>query len=297
MPQPWTSKLYIPVLAGLLSCFPSFVLAADTNEEIAEPGLFEGDPGETSTGWPRLTLAAGVAYLDADGVLAARPPASPPVTIINFDRVGLDEFDSSHWLSLTYRSRNSRWGGWFANWRYDVTGERIWENEWSVSGEQTIPVGAQVTSAFDADWYIAELTYSIVQNEKVDAGIGIGLHAVDLQTDLTARIDVGDDGVEAVQGDLNTLAPLPNFLAYAYWEISPKWNTVARMGWFGLEYDIYSGQMINAHFVLNYQLTPRLGVGAAYQLVRLDVDVERKNYREIYDIDFAGPMFFATFRF
>jgi hypothetical protein len=297
MPQLWASKLFLLVLAGVICCHPFSAVAQDTDDDESQLDLFDEDVEQNQTGWPLLSFSAGVAYLDADGVLGARPPNSPPITIINFDRIGLDESDSSYWLSLTWRSRKSRWGAWFASWSYDVAGERSWDHEWEVSDGLTIPVGARVVSAFDADWYLAELTYSFVQTDKVDAGVGIGVHAVDLDTELTAQIEVGDGRVEIIQGDLNTLAPLPNLVAFASWQILPKWGAIVRVGWFGLDYDIYSGTMANAHFMLNYQATPRFTLGAAYQFVRLDVDIERKHYEEIYDIDFEGPMIFGRFRF
>lgn len=277
---------------------PAKAQEAETpDDETGAVDLFDADIEKTKTGWPRFTILAGVVYLDADGVLGARPPNSPPITIINFDAVGLDESDASHWITLNWRAPSSRWGVWFANWRYDVTGQRSWETEWEISPAVTIPVGASVLSEFDANWYIAEATYSFIQNESVDAGIGFGLHVVDLETTLTASINVGDGSIDVVNGDLDTLAPLPNILAYVYWEALPRWNLVGRIGWFGMSYDIYSGQMLNAHMMLSYEATPRFSLGAAYQFVRLDVDIERKYYREIYDIDFEGPMFYARYRF
>lgn len=293
------TNLYLTLLVVSLA-LNTHALAKEPEDSLDETGpvdLSDSDVETTAQGWPRFSLSAGVAYLDADGVLGARPPNSPPITIINFDRVGLDESDASHWFSLTWRARESRWGAWFANWRYDVNGDRIWESEWPIAPGQTIPVGARVNSEFDADWYIAEVTYSFIQNESMDAGIGFGLHTVDLDTELTAQVDIGDGRIEVVQGDLSTLAPLPNVLGYLYWDFLPRWNLVARLGWFGMEYDRYSGQMVNAHLMASYEFNPRFSLGAAYQFVRLDVDIERKYYREIYDIDFEGPMVYARLRF
>lgn len=277
---------------------PSFASdLEDTETHDDSLDLFDNDAEYKESGWPVLSIAVGAAYLGADGVLGARPPNAPPVTIIDFDRIGLDESDSSHWFTLTWRSKNTRWGAWFANWRYDVNGQRNWSGDWPLDENISIPVGARLESQFDADWYIIEATYSFFQNEKIDAGIGIGLHIVDLKTDLSAHIDVGNESVEIYRGDLDTLAPLPNILAYMHWRFHPRWETVMRAGWFGLDYDIYSGSMTNAHAMLSFMVTERFSLGAGYQFVRLDLDIERKNYQEIYDIDFYGPMLFARFRF
>ena len=83
----------------------------------------------------------GVTYLGADGSFSARLPDGKEVTIINFDLAGLDERDSSYWLTLNWRSASSRWGAWFGSWQYDVTGSRVWEDSLPIGGTE-IPVGA-----------------------------------------------------------------------------------------------------------------------------------------------------------
>ena len=198
---------------------------------------------------------------------------------------------------MTWRSDKSRWGAWFANWRYDVNGVRSWEDEIQLPDGPLIPVGARVESQFDASWYILEATYSIFRSERLDAGIGLGLHTVELDTRLAAQVNIGEEQVEVVQGDLAALAPLPNILAYVNWEFLPGWDFIGRLGWFGMDYDKYSGQMTNAHLMVTYAISDRFSLGGAYQFVSLDVDVEEKRYTQKYDVDFAGPMLFLRFRF
>jgi len=186
---------------------------------------------------------------------------------------------------------------WFGSWRYDVIGSRVWDDSLELPEGGAIPAEASVISDFDAQWYILEATYSFYRSETVDTGIGLGVHVVDLDTSLTATIRVGDRETELVTGSLDTLAPLPNVLAYVSWKFKPKWMLIARLGYFTLDYDKYSGDMTNAHAMVSYSISPRWGLGASYQFVDLDLDVERTDYTEVYDIDFAGPMVFARFRF
>jgi len=62
---------------------------------------------------------------------------------------------------------------------------------------------------------------------------------------------------EVISGSLDTLAPLPNVLAYLSWKFTPRWMFIARLGYFTLDYDKYSGDMTNAHVMLNYSISPR----------------------------------------
>jgi len=270
---------------------------AETKDSVPGLDLFDEDAEETRKGWSQLHVAAGIMYLDADGRLSARLPDGNDVPIIDFDRAGLDESDTSYWLSVNWRSANSRWGAWFGSWRYDVNGTNIWEDSLELPNGGEVPVGASVTSDFDAQWYILEATYSFYRSETIDTGIGLGIHAVDLDTTITARVQIGDQEAEVITGNLDTLAPLPNVLAYLSWKFTPRWMLIARLGYFTLDYDKYSGDMTNAHVMVNYSISPRWALGAAYQFVDLDLDVDETDYVQVYDIDFAGPMIFARFRF
>lgn len=287
------------VLTLLLFAFP--VTAQDSDaageEEVPNLDLFDDDAERTKEGWIQFYASLGVTYLDADGRMGIQLPDGDYVPIIDFDRAGLDETDSSYWLTLNWRSANSRWGAWFGSWRYDVTGSRIWEKPVEIPGKGPVPAGAYVQTTFDAKWYILEGTYSFYRSKTIDTGIGIGLHTVDLNTTINARIEVAEASKEVVSERLDTLAPLPNVLAYLHWKFAPNWSFVGRYGWFGLDYKDYSGQMTNAHAMVNYEFSPRWALGMGYQFVNLDLEVDKTKYVQDYDIQFSGPMAYLRFHF
>lgn len=269
---------------------------ADGTDDVSTLDLFDEDAELTKKGWLQFYVSGGFTYLDGDGKFSVRLPDGNDVTIIDFDRAGLKETDSSYWLTLNWRSRNSRWGAWFGSWQYDVVGSRVWQDSLPIGGQE-IPVGASVTSAFDAQWYILEATYSFYRSESVDTGIGIGIHTVDLDTQITATIEIGDQEAKLVSNQLDTLAPLPNVLVYLHWKFAPRWSMVTRFGYFGLDYGDYSGQMTNAHAMVNYQLSPRWALAAGYQFVDLELEVEKDDFTQVYDINFSGPMAYLRFSF
>ena len=259
--------------------------------------MFDDDAELTKQGWVQFYVSLGVTYLDADGRMGVQLPDGDYVPIMDYDRAGLDGTDASYWLSLNWRSANSRWGAWLGSWRYDVTGSRSWEDTVEIPGKDPVPAGAFVQTTFDAKWYILEGTYSFYRSETIDTGIGFGLHTVDLSTEYTARIELADTAVEVVSDRLTTLAPLPNVLGYLHWKFAPNWSFVGRLGWFGLDYKEYSGQMTNAHAMVNYHLSSRWALGLGYQFVNLDLKVDKSNYVQDYNVDFSGPMAYARFIF
>ena len=95
------------VVLLLMFCVPTILAEieeAETADSVAGLDLFDEDVEETRKGWPQLHVSAGIMYLDADGRFSARLPDGNDLPIIDFDRIGLDESDSSYWLSL-YSSR------------------------------------------------------------------------------------------------------------------------------------------------------------------------------------------------
>jgi len=288
------------ILISVLSVYPPGLQAQSEVGSNPDDGstldLFDEDTELTKQGWVQFYVAAGYMYEDGDGKLAARLPGGEEITIIDFDRVGLKESDSSYLLTLNWRSANSRWGAWFGSWQYDVVGSREWQNSLPI-GETEIPVGASVTSDFYAKWYILEATYSFYRTDTIDTGIGFGVHTVDLDTSITARFQIGDEVAKVTSSRLDTLAPLPNLLVYLHWKFAPRWSMVGRVGYFSLDYSDYSGQMTNAHAMFNYELSRRWALGLGYQFVDLDLDVEKADFTQVYDIQFSGLMAYARFSF
>jgi hypothetical protein len=267
------------------------------NEEDTELDLFDGDAERTKEGWPRFYISAGVTVLDADGGFSVKLPDGTDYDIINFDRAGLDERDSSYWLALNWRSANSRWGAWFGSWDYDVTGIRKWEDQVEIPGEDPIPAGAVVSSTFNAKWYILEATYSFYRSETVDTGVGFGLHTVDFDTTVVAEVQVGEETGKVVSNRITTLAPLPNLLVYLHWKFAPRWSLVSRYGYFSLDYKDYSGRMSNAHAMVNFHISPRWTVAGGYQFVNLDLQEDATDYINDYGVDFSGPLAYLRFTF
>jgi hypothetical protein len=269
----------------------------ESTDEVSGLDLFDDDTERTRKGWAQLYVSAGITYMDADGSFSARLPGGKPVTIIDFERLGLREEDTSLWFTLKWRSENSHWGAWFGSWRYDVTGSRVWQDSIDLGDGLVIPVGASVASDFDAKWYVLEATYSFYRTENIDTGIGFGVHTVDLSTSLTARFQIGEQETEVVSKRLHALAPLPNVLGYFHWKYASRWSVSTRVGWFGLDYNEFSGRMINAHGMVSFELSPRWSLALGYQYIDLDLNIEKKHYVQVYDINFAGPVGFVRFNF
>jgi hypothetical protein len=111
-------SIFVSTLASLLTLFCLDLLAqspdspapaddAGSVDEVTTLDLFDEDTELTKTGWAQFYVSAGLMYLDGDGRYSARLPDGSEIPIINFDRAGLKESDSSYWLSINWRSAHS----------------------------------------------------------------------------------------------------------------------------------------------------------------------------------------------
>ncbi len=259
--------------------------------------LFDSDVEQTEWGWDRLSVSVGYTELNADGRFDAVTPDGDRITIIDLDRLNVDDEDGSAWATLNWRSAGSRWGAWFGYWEFSGSGTQTWEDDLEIEDGEVIPVGAAVNTQISTDWYIVEATYSFYRNERWDAGIGLGFHVVDIDTRLDVEGSIGDEDLSESVVNLDTLAPLPNVLGYVHWRLGDRWLLTSRLGWFSLSYDKFSGEMMNFHGMLRFNLTQRWSLEAGYQFVELDVDVEKNTYTQVYDMEFDGPIAVVRFSF
>lgn len=296
-----SNALCASLFALLILAAAPLALAQDANEPTQEDeealDLFDGDAEETPKGWSRFTASVGYMWLEADGRFDLDNRNGDRITVIDLDRLGVDDDRGTIWATLNWRSRTSRWGAWFGYWNFEGAGFRFWEDELVLDDEIVVPVGAGVATEIKTDWYILEATYSLVRRENWDVGIGIGFHVVDIETRLAVGARVGEEERTESIVNLDTLAPLPNVLGYAHYRFGKRWHVTARAGWFGLSYDKYDGQMLNFHGLLRYNISDRWAAEAGYQFVELDVDVEEDNYTGLFDMDFDGPMAVLRFNF
>lgn len=276
------------------------VSAAQVKEPVddGEPlSLLDADVETTEHGWSRFSASLGYMWLQADGRFEVAVPGRNPIPIIDFDRLGVDDSDGTVTAAMRWRSHDSKWGAWFGYWRFSGAGFRTWADELDLGDGVIVPVGAGVLTELTTDWYILEATYSFIQNERWDAGVGFGVHVVDVGTTLAIGATIGDGQRVETLSTIDTLAPLPNIVGYAQYRLGDRWKISGRYGWFGLSYDDYDGEMTNLIALLQYDVSKRWSIEAGYHFVKLDVDVDEGVYTSIYDLDFNGPTAAISFRF
>ena len=152
-------------------------------------------------------------------------------------------------------------------------------------GDEIFEIGATVNSFFDTDVYRLSAGYSFLKRPNAEMGAVLGVHVTTFDLGISA-IGTGG-GVEKAES-ADTLAPLPTIGLYGYYAFSPRWLMQGRADYFTLEYEEYSGTLLNFNLGLEFQLTQHVGLGAGYRYVDLEFTADKTlTVGEVSD-DFSG---------
>jgi len=155
-----------------------------------------------------------------------------------------------------------------------------------------IAAGSSVTAGADFGLTRVFFGRSFDKRDSVDAGIGLGLHWLEIGAYIRPNINtIGDLSAARVSG------PLPNIGAWYYYSPSPKWFLGGRLDWLEASIDKYDGGIINASAGVNYQMFSNFGIGLKYQFFRLNVDVDNDKWSGGAELDYNGPFLYLSANF
>ena len=135
---------------------------------------------------------------------------------------------------------------------------------------------------------------SIGNDDRMDAGIGVGFHWLDLRASVEGEILVGD-GLEFRREVVGAKAPLPNIGAWYRRSLSPRWAFQARADWFSADIGEYDGRLLNLSVGAEYLLFRNASLGVAYNDFELDVSVESSNWDGTAEVGYEGPYVYLSF--
>ncbi len=233
-----------------------------------------------------------------DGTITvARAPL--PVTPVDIEKIlGIDDNQSSPWAHFKWRFRD-RWALNFQFDRFDQSGGGVVTEPFNLDG-QVYLAGVTLETEFRADAYILDVSYNIWQADNYEAGMGLGLHAFDIEVAVKSTFFVEDeDEVDLFDPTSESLiAPVPNIRFFATYAFSEKVSTSLNAGWLSLTYEDYDGSFSYVRGHVEYRFTEHWGVGIGGQYT--DVDIEHDSgggdFEEL-DVNFTGALLYFTYSF
>jgi hypothetical protein len=153
-------------------------------------------------------------------------------------------------------------------------------------GDKTFVAGASVATEFDLAIIKAGYSYSFVQNPRFDLAANLGIFGLDTQFKISAA------GIGSHQTS-NLFIPLPVLGLSGSYALTPRFFARARVQYFGIDLGNVSGSWLDIGAGVDYDLFDHVAIGVAYDLVDLDVDVDRSNFRGSLDLGYGGIFAFV----
>ena len=179
--------LFVLMLAPLVGgSLPA--LAADAINPVLDDKLFR----------------AGALRNDMEGTVTVLQQPLPE-TPIDVEDLGLDTTQTSPWGSVRWRF-GERWALNFHYDRFDQDGKAKVETEFNFDGV-VYPVGARIDTKFRADAYILDVSYAVWKQRNYELGVGLGLHAFDLDMGIRGTITIDQETLEIGDAEEEFLAP------------------------------------------------------------------------------------------
>lgn len=237
--------------------------------------------------FPRFSITGGTSPASFDTVARIDPEtAGEQGTVVSFeDDLGLDDSRTLQRFGVQWRpfARHELAASVFSAPREGV--EQI--DREIVFRDEVYRAQALVTTEFDLDYRSLTYTYWARRSERDGFGITLGIAALAMDASVTAE-RFGESITVTQRADTDVpvaLAGVQGRLA-----ITPRFHLEGSASMLpSVTIEDYTGTALNAGARLEYRPLSWLGIGAAYNYFRLDVDVAQTDLRGTLEQTIQGP--------
>jgi hypothetical protein len=242
----------------------------------------------------RISFFGGIQIYQAEGDFSSTKDGRPEIEV-DMDDLDLDKNQISPVAGVMFNF-GKRW-----NLRFDYFGyhdDSTTKADFGFEFEDLIvPVGARVDSSLDLDVYAVNLAYNFIHSERARFGVGVGVHAADIDLEISAKVTVAGEEISLGEGNEDLLAPVPNLYAYGAYAFTEKFLLRYGGGWLSANYSDYSGSFIFANAFLEYWPFKYAGFGAGYRYLAADIEYDAGDRTEEYGFKLPGPVLYVVFGF
>jgi hypothetical protein len=169
-----------------------------------------------------------------------------------------------------------------------------------IINDKIFEIGAELYSNWEVDFVYAAYGYSFFQGEKWELSGSFGLYYLDtvFTTRGSARIFGAPGGVTRERTEEASLdLPIPLFGLAAEYYITPKWRAMARVSYFTISLDEWSGHIFDTSACLEYLFHENFGIGVGYLYFDTDVNRDRDTRVLHLDYQYSGAQLYGIWRF
>ena len=183
----------------------------------------------------------------------------------------------------------------FALFSINSDGDKIIDEEFDWLDEDgntiTIPVGARVVSSLSYDILKVGYLWSFHRTDKVEMGVGAGLHITRLSFDLDASVTTPPK--QSAQ-DTQTTLPLPVISLIIKYNVTPKFHWYAKSEVFALKFDNYTGTFSDVTLGMEYRAWRHVALGVGFSTSSLDIEEDDSDYILRFDNTINGGLLYVA---
>jgi len=241
--------------------------------------------------WERfsLILGGGIAFLKSDVRVGSE---STGVSVNVEDALGLDSSMAVLRAEGIFRlgdSRRHRLD--FSYFDLSRDGSKTLARDITIR-DTLYPTGTTVETEFDLKLFKGAYSYSIVQDDRIDFGLGIGLYGAPVKFRISAS-------ASGALEESSSTSPLPFLVGHIDYALTPKLFIKQSVELFYLEYKDFKGRLLDARIGLEYNLWKHFGLGLAFNIFSLNVEDkgDASNLKGSIDLGFSDLMLYGKMMF
>jgi len=246
----------------------------------------ENDKAEEKP-WERysLNLGGGIVYMKSDVRIGSQ---STGISVNLEDALGLDTnmvVLRAEGIARLGDSRRHRLD--FGYFDLSRSGTKTLGRDITI-GETVYPTGTTVDTEFDMKLFKGAYSYSLVQDARIDFGLGAGLYVAPVKF----RISTSSGGALT---ESSSTSPLPFLEGHIDYALTPKLLIEQSLNLFYVEYQNFKGRLVDAMIGLEYNIWKHFGLGLAFNIFSLHVEDKGSatNLKGSIDLAFSGLMLYG----
>ena len=242
---------------------------------VATPARGADDAGMgRDSPWERFSLSLGgfIANFNSDVTLGGKELGAG-INVDVEDALGLDTSLTVFRGDALFRLGSSRRHRIDLNY-YDLRRSSTKNMQAQIEiGDKVFPIGTTVDSFFNIKVIRGGYSYSLIQDERFDFGLGLGLFIMPIEVGVKAV------GIGATEESIT--APLPTVVLRFDFAITPKWFLRQSIEAFYLEAGDFRGALYSASISVEYKPWKNFGIGAGYNSFDLRIKADGNDYPNI----------------
>lgn len=157
-------------------------------------------------------------------------------------------------------------------------------------GDDQFFANERVRTAMDLRKLGLTYTYSALRREKVEIGLGLGLHLLQLDGTVEAP-------ARFVRERLDTAGPFATLVADATWRVTRRFSLNASAHYLDASIDEVEGGYTAWHADVQYRAWRNLSFGAGYSHTRYRIDSTDPDFSGYFNLKYSGPEAFVRVSF